>query len=329
MDTWNSTQARISRQLPAEPKYPKPMSEEAFNALDVGTNVTPIGWGSSANSNESIWGEVAELTKTLTQVILVSKKHATQPPGDGDVAERTRELVVSLNKWEVGLPAHLQNTTSNQKMFLAMGRGREFAVPHLIFHYQCIILFFPHLTTRTEDSTSIADTQTCCAHARSLSQLMWITNTTSGMECLWSPVNGHLIVVASTVLLHSLLFDQSLSGISSSRRLLEQNFVMLLQLQKYWPTLKYSLNRLGAIHRACAQGYGARVFVVDEWMSSFLAEYGSDVGERFPVDDSSAKSPSSSSKAPELPTIFEQTWSSITATAMDQHNILHEYLSFQ
>ena len=46
----------------------------------------------------------------------------------------------------------------------------------------------------------------CKAHAMAMSEVSWDINSQKGSECFWSPVNGHLLVVASSIYLHPLLF---------------------------------------------------------------------------------------------------------------------------
>jgi alpha-L-rhamnosidase len=121
----------------------------------------------------------------------------------------------------------------------------------------------------------------CKTHAAALSDIMWDTNSTPGMECLWSPVNGHLLVVASSIHLHTLLFSGDGIEIASARKLLEQNFIMLLHFRKFWPLLEFSMSRLRAFHRACQMNAAEKNFDMDRWMITFLNRYGSRVPERW------------------------------------------------
>jgi alpha-L-rhamnosidase len=121
----------------------------------------------------------------------------------------------------------------------------------------------------------------CKAHASALSEVMWDTNSRPGMECLWSPVNGHLLVVASSVLLYTLLFDMDGNTIARAKKLLEQNFIMLLQFRKYWPLVELSMARLRAFHRACHMNSTQENFDMDRWMIYFLNRYDAHVSERY------------------------------------------------
>lgn len=112
---------------------------------------------------------------------------------------------------------------------------------------------------------------------------MWTTNTTPGLECIW-PINGHLLVIASSVLLHTILFEADDNLITEARCMLEHNFMMLQQMQKYWPCLEFSTSRLNAFHRACQHSM-FESFDMDDWMLHFLQEYALPVSERFDWGD--------------------------------------------
>lgn len=335
MDIWNSARDGRPRQLTATQDYSKPSVEDAFEDLDLEVKMIP-GSHMCTFRHRGIWSEVVELTETLAEVMQVIKTWVEQPYGSIQAAVRIQQLASQLNDWNRNLPEGLQNTLENREQFRILGRGREFAVLHLIFHYQCLILYFPYLAKHSDTDVGSAATKPfdepsreyadyCKAHARALSELMWTTNTTSGMECLWSPVNGHLLVVASTVHLYSLLFDQSPTGVPHSKTLLEQNFVMLLQLQKYWPTLKCSLIRLQAIHKACERGYGLRIFEMDAWMLDFLSNYNCDVTERFAAMDPTEHTVE---MFDEIPWAIGLEWSDITAKALDIGSELNASLTF-
>jgi alpha-L-rhamnosidase len=77
-----------------------------------------------------------------------------------------------------------------------------------------------------------------------------------------------------------MLYETDPSTLSAVRTTMEHNFIMLLQLQRYWPGLKLSLSRLRAFHRACLQNHSHRNFDMDQWMITFLNRYQSTVPER-------------------------------------------------
>ena len=54
---------------------------------------------------------------------------------------------------------------------------------------------------------------------------------------------GHVLVIASTVQLHILLFGTDEIQIRAARSRLERNFEILSKLQSYWPTLDVCFSR--------------------------------------------------------------------------------------
>lgn len=81
-------------------------------------------------------------------------------------------------------------------------------------------------------------------------------------------VVGHIIVIASTVQIHTLLFSEPTEQISAARRRLERNFEILSQLRTYWPTLDICFTRLEAFHKACRSSI-YESFRLDQWVLRF------------------------------------------------------------
>ena len=120
----------------------------------------------------------------------------------------------------------------------------------------------------------------CKANATALSKMMWALNEAPDLDCLWSPVNGHLLVIASTVHLHTMLLGTGKPEAAEAKTLLEQNFIILQQLLKYWPSVKLAFSRLHAFHNACRMSNLSKTFNMDEWMANFLNRYDLPVEDR-------------------------------------------------
>ena len=92
---------------------------------------------------------------------------------------------------------------------------------------------------------------------------------------------GHVLVIASTVQLHILLFSSDDAQVRAARKRLERNFNILTQLQKLWPAVDNSFERFTEFHKACEESKGSNVFRLDKWMLQFLLEFTRPVrGER-------------------------------------------------
>ncbi|KAJ4327447.1 hypothetical protein N0V84_002100 [Fusarium piperis] len=97
---------------------------------------------------------------------------------------------------------------------------------------------------------------------------------------------GHMLVIASTVKLHILLFGMGEGGIQLAKRRLERNFGMLTNIYTYWPIINTCFSRLEAFHNACLSSKDGS-FRLDRWMLQFILEFSKPVDEK----DMSARDP--------------------------------------
>lgn len=97
---------------------------------------------------------------------------------------------------------------------------------------------------------------------------------------------GHVLVIASTVQLHILLFSNDDTQIAAARLRLERNFSLLCELQKLWRVVDISLDRFRSFHDACIRsketlaGNANEVFRLDQWMVEFLMEFSRPIFDR-------------------------------------------------
>lgn len=118
----------------------------------------------------------------------------------------------------------------------------------------------------------------CKMHATALCEILYRAYSTPGCEVYYTMV-GHVLVIASTVQLHILLFSSDESQIKAARHRLERNFEILTKLQMYWPTLDVCFTRFREFHKACQKSKESS-FKLDRWMLQFLFEFAKPVGER-------------------------------------------------
>ncbi|KAL3480925.1 hypothetical protein BJX99DRAFT_206260 [Aspergillus californicus] len=290
METWQAARAQIPRQLTASPTYKRPLEEETFRNMT--TNDCPARYA-EANLEAlglrrcGLWSSMLALSEVHGQVMRLNDAIVQNTVSEADIRHRVRSISEQLDAWLQGLPSDLHDTPENRERHASRGLGREFAVQLLVYHHQSQLLYYQFLNKRSElpeggtDHEATMYAARCRTHATALSQVMWDTNAVPGMECLWSPVNGHLLVVASSVLLYTLLFDTDDESIAKAKKLLEQNFIMLLQFRKYWSLVELSMTRLRAFHRACHLNSTQDNFDMDRWMIYFLNRYDANVSERY------------------------------------------------
>ncbi|KAJ0415380.1 hypothetical protein BJY00DRAFT_266286 [Aspergillus carlsbadensis] len=293
IENWDSGRTQMPRQLTVSPDFKQPLEEEAFRNMDASE---PPERYSEANIEASglrqcgLWRSMLAMSEIHHQVMRFNDEIVQNLLTPVNTRQRVREIAEMLDGWLRGLPSHLQNTPENRHRYSSRGFGREFAVHWLVYHHQSQLLYYQFLNHNVElpegrpDHEASVYADRCRMHAAALSQVMWDTNSVPGMECLWSPVNGHLLVVASSILLYTLLFDMDDESIARARTLLEQNFIMLLQFRRYWSLVELSMARLRAFHRACQVNNTKKNFSIDQWMIDFLNRYDAQVSDRYSGD---------------------------------------------
>jgi alpha-L-rhamnosidase len=290
MENWHAARVLIPKQLMASSAFKRPLEEEAYRNMKTTdspgqhseTRIDALGLRSNG-----LWTWMLPLSTFHDQVMRLNDEIVQNTISEVDIRQRVREISHNIDCYLRDLPRHLQHTSENRERHFARGLGREFTILQLNYHHQCQMLYYQFLNKKAKLSDGGTDHEAmmyaarCKAHATALSQVMWDTNSRPGMECLWSPVNGHLLVVASSVLLYTLLFDTDDESIARAKRLLEQNFIMLLQFRKHWSLVELSMTRLKAFHRACQMNSTQENFDMDRWMIYFLNRYDASVSERY------------------------------------------------
>lgn len=97
---------------------------------------------------------------------------------------------------------------------------------------------------------------------------------------------GHILVIASTIQIHTLLFGTDEADIFAARSRLEQNFQILMRLRDYWPMLESCFARLQIFHEVCRKNVDTP-FRMDQWMLKFLSEFAEPIREK--EEDSTVK----------------------------------------
>ncbi|KAL3447123.1 hypothetical protein BJX65DRAFT_98064 [Aspergillus insuetus] len=292
-ENWDSGRTQIPRQLTVSPDFKQPLEEEAFRNMDASD---PPERYSEANIEAlglrrcGLWSSMLAMSEIHVQVMQFNDAIVQNQLSPASTRQRVREIAEMLDGWLHGLPSHLQDTPENRHRYASRGLRREFTVQWLVYHHQSQLLYYQFLNRNAELPEGLPDHEAevyadrCRMHAAALSQVMWDTNSVPGMECLWSPVNGHLLVVASSILLYTLLFDTDDESIARARTLLEQNFIMLLQFRKYWSLVELSMTRLRAFHRACQMNSTKENFNIDHWMIDFLNRYDAQISDKYNDD---------------------------------------------
>lgn len=199
---------------------------------------------------------------------------------DGSVtrAEEFRGLQNRMEDLLRSLPQHLRDDLLNPENFSYPDRASDITIPHLLYHTLNQMLYFQFLSRRQSGSIGfsaeqITDFITCCKHhAAAVTKMMylWFERNPSDMTLFCASCNGQMLAVGTAVHLNSLIFDADEQSISDAKQYLEQNYIMMLRLGEYWPSLKKTVAQVQAIHEACRVNGTPLTFDITSWMADFL-----------------------------------------------------------
>lgn len=231
-DRWCSAGSGLPRQMcdNDDGKVSLPIEEHVFQDVNFGT------LGARTRAKPGLWAYKITLVQMFARIQDLHRHVAEGAIEQKQIDERVSELAVQLDDWEQQLPEPNRFSSSTLQVYRERGLGGTFIDMHLGFHYYATLLFFIYLDVQrplTLDTSQYS--QMCKQHALQFSQLLEISRKTPGCEAVHATV-GHMTVVSSAVLVHTLLFEEEPKRSASRDRLLS-NFETLLQLQKLWPSM--------------------------------------------------------------------------------------------
>ena len=278
IDIWSATGVRLPRQMSKNDRIPAPEDEISFLAMKPGGTPSPIS--NLTSSASCLWAQMIPLADLFGEIHDLNDRVVREPMDSTLLQETVSNISAKLDTWLIRLPAALQSTSTNLQRFAAKGFGRTFVALHLGYHHYCQLLYYQFLHDDCHDLYVMAKpwAQRCKDHATALSRLLAEAFDTPGCECLYIMV-GHILVIGSSVQLHTLLFGTDATQISQARTILEHNFEMLMRLRAYWPSLDVSMARLRSFHNACRASMETS-FRMDQWMLRFLLQHGSSLSEK-------------------------------------------------
>ena len=276
IDVWSSAGVGLPKQMPALEHIPLPCDEEIFLSLEPGDSALQ----SRASSASSLLAQMITLNRILVEINEVNQRTVAGNAG-GVVLENTiMELSKKLDDWHRGLPPFMHDNFANLQHYAAEGLGRIFVAVYLGYYHFGQLLFYQFLHSDCHDTVLNAEfyANKCKTYAESLCEIIYSARDIPGCEVQYTMV-GHILVIASTVQIHTLLFSDNEDQISAARKRLEKNFEILSQLRIYWPTLDISFTRLRAFHQACRDSMDES-FRLDQWMLRFLYQFAEPVSDK-------------------------------------------------
>jgi hypothetical protein len=270
VDVWSSTAVKLPRIMPNDGIVPLPIDEMAFSSMNIRSDMSSLSDGT--NLATPLLAEMVKLNRILSRIIDFNQACVSEHLQGSDLERGIQELTSALDIWLDNLPQHMRDTPANFEYFASRGLGRMFAAVYLGYYHYGQLLNYQFLSSQSEiptDSTRYADA--CKQHAARLCSLVYRSHATPGSEVLYSAVS-HILVIASTVQIHTLLFSSDEGQIRVSKSRLERNFEILLKLRTYWPSVDSAMSRLRAFHQTCLRSKETS-FVLDRWLLRFLVQF--------------------------------------------------------
>ncbi|KAK7991484.1 hypothetical protein PG996_013467 [Apiospora saccharicola] len=272
IDVWSSTAVKLPKIMPSNYMHPLPMDELSFLSISPDDqafvpNSPPTGF------EAPLLAEMVKLNMVLAKVIEFNNRCVAEPLDSVTLETGVRELAFELDDWLARLPPHMRDTAQNFHTFAELGLGRMFAAVHLGYYHYGQLLCYQFLGADVADIPNPFHqyAERCKDYAARLCKLVYRSFATPGSDVKYSAVS-HILVISSTVQIHTLLFsgDEIQIGLAKSR--LERNFEILLQLKTYWSSADSAMNRLQAFHHTCLRSRETS-FVLDRWLLRFLVEF--------------------------------------------------------
>lgn len=281
IDVWSSAGVGIPAHLTRHPHAQLPMDDLVFLKLtpfDMESDLARID--PFSNRASSLITQMIKLNRILAEVDELNREAAAGRADDNRLEEAVDGLTRKLNDWLEALPEYMRDEPENLSRYRSIGLGRVFVAVYCGYYHYGQLLYYRFL--HEESYSSVASVHSyslrCKAHAAALCEIIYASHSTPDCDVLYNMV-GHILVVASTVHLHILLFSPNDDEIKVARSRLERNFQILLHLQKFWPTLEVCLLRLRVFHEACRKSIRTS-FKMDRWMIRFMSEFGRPVDDR-------------------------------------------------
>lgn len=271
IDVWSSTGVNLPRQMPALDNLPLPMDDVHFLRLKPGQFLSPSL--SNIPAAGPLLAEMIKLNRILIQVNNLNTQTVNCPLSPVELETRVSTLSNTLSSWHAALPPSMHDTPENLAHWASLGLGRIFVAVYLGYYHFGQLLFYQFLHGDALSTVLSAKyyAQRCKSFAEALCSIVYASHSTPGCDVQYTMV-GHILVISSTIQIHTLLFSEDDNQISAARSRLERNFEILMKLRDVWPTLDVSFTRLRAFHKACRDSMDES-FRLDVWMLRFLSEF--------------------------------------------------------
>jgi hypothetical protein len=234
IDRWASAGLGLPRQFySTEPQPPLPLDEYMYQHLKSGDKMLD-----SASRPPGIWAHMISLVHIFGHIQDFNRQLVEQDEWESQAIEiAAHELAEQMTAYEQNLPENIRFSVENLDTYIAKGSGRTFIALHLGYHHYATLLYYQYLDRRRPLTPRVKIyAERCKYHASAFCDLISLSRSHGQAEALYNIV-GHMTVVSSSVLLHTLLFGDN-NELVPARRRLESNFEALVELRTFWPSVE-------------------------------------------------------------------------------------------
>jgi hypothetical protein len=240
-DGWSSSSLGLPRQFRGrELAVDLPMDEKLFESLNIDDTRLEVPW------TPGIWAHKITLVQLFGPINDLNRRSVYGITTAEELETSVASLSKQLECWECLLPLDVKANEENLERHIQAGTGGAFVALHLGYHHYATLLYFRFLEPSVSPSPS-ADIyrNRCKFHASAYSNLLKLARQKKNCEVIY-PTVGHMAVVSSSVLLHTLLFGE-VGDLQSAREALNANFAAILELRRYWPNTAVMVGSIPAV----------------------------------------------------------------------------------
>jgi hypothetical protein len=238
----------------------KPMPDIDFLQL---TNDTP-----QPEHKLGIWGPNRDLHDIASSIHSHHLAVVFDPASKEASMEHIDEIYLELQQWQNNLPDSFKFSPQNIYRQSSISSGAIFLGTHLSYHYNYVVLLYQFLSYSDPNSRRYAEQLEY--HASKISEIIRWSNKLPDCRLLYSVV-AHILVISSSVHLHTLLFGDS-NAAKLAKDDLDTNFEHIMALRRLWPAVDVSAARLRLFEAACLS-CSQNTWRMDRWLVKFLLHH--------------------------------------------------------
>jgi hypothetical protein len=227
-DRWSSSGLGLHRQIrDSGLAVDLPMDEAVFEALPPDAARLDAAW------QPGLWAHMISLVQIFGPVQDLNRRSVQGAMDALEIERAVVALASQLDNWEAALPLDMQMSDRNLDYHCARGTGGPFVALHLGYHHYATLLYFRFLEPGAVTPAAQGYRERCTFHAARYSGLVRLARQRGDCDAVY-PTVGHMAVVSSAVLLHTLLFGDE-EDLAAARDAMNANFEAIVELSQFWP----------------------------------------------------------------------------------------------